>query len=86
MAYNLEVPQSKINQAVMEYILHEYINSYHKTLSKYAGCKVTPTMVHNDQNLEKRIYDSIHGANWIVMNDPSFHLKKGTNAKVFMIN
>ena len=83
MAYNMEVPQRKISPSVMEWILHEYNNSYHKTLSKYAGFKVTPDMVHNDSNLEQRICNTIHAANWNVMHEPGFRLASGLHVKVY---
>ena len=83
MAYNMEVPQHKISPSVMEWILHEYNNSYHKTLSKYAGFKVTPDMVHNDSNLEQRICNTIHAANWNVMHEPGFRLASGLHVKVY---
>ena len=83
MAYNMRVPQHKLNQTVMEWILHEYNNSYHNTLSRYAGFNVTPAMVHNDRNLEQRICNAIHAANWNIMHEPGFMLADGMRVKVY---
>ena len=67
----------------MDWILHEYNNSYHNTLSLYAGFKVTPSMVHENRDLEQRICDTIHAANWNVMNTRGFRLKNGMHVKVY---
>jgi len=83
MAYNMEVPQHKISPPIMDWILREYNNSYHNTLSLYAGFKVTPSMVHENRDLEQRICDTIHAANWNVMNTRGFRLKNGTHVKVY---
>lgn len=81
MAYELQV--GTITPKVMKIILDEYNNTYHSTLTKYAGFKVTPMMAHKDRRLEEMIVTKIKSENWCIINNTGFKLKEGTRVKVY---
>lgn len=81
MAYNLKV--GRITPDVMKFIVNVYNNSVHNNLSKYAGFKVTPSMVHKDRLLEKYIMERIMAKNYSVRNSVGFLLPKGSKVKVY---
>ena len=81
MAYNMRV--GAITPNVMKEILNQYNNSYHSNLTKYAGFKVSPKMVHEDKELERYIVERIKGENFNIVNSYGFKIKKGTEVKVY---
>ena len=81
MAYNMKV--CAITPNVMKEILNQYNNSYHSNLTKYAGFKVSPKMVHEDKELERYIVERIKGENFNIVNSYGFKIKKGTEVKVY---
>ena len=83
IAYNLEVPE--INPSVMVYIVNLYNNTPHKTLSKYAGIKVSPNDVDNNPELEEFIVRKIHQKNYEIMNREGFNLYPGQEVVVYNV-
>ena len=81
MAYNMKL--GTITPGVMKEILKQYNNSYHSGLSKYAGFKVSPKMIHDDKELERYIVERIKGENFNIVNSYGFNIKKGTEVKVY---
>ena len=62
IAFNLKI--GIIRLQAMKKIVDLYNNAPHKTLSKYAGFAVTPTMVQNDEKLESYIVRKIMQHNY----------------------
>ena len=81
MAYNMKI--GVITPNIMNEIVNQYNNAPHKGLSKWAGFKVTPQMVNDDDELEELIVRKITRANYHIMNQSSFKLNEGTNVKVY---
>ena len=81
MAYNMKI--GVITPRVMNEILNQYNNTYHSTLTKYAGFKVTPKMVHEDKDLELMIYNKIRASNYNIIHSSGFLLKPGVKVKVY---
>ena len=84
IAYNLEVPE--INPSVMVYIVNLYNNTPHKTLSKYAGIKVSPNDVDNNPELEEFIVRKIHQKNYEIMHCEGYNLYPGEEVVVYNPN
>ena len=84
MTYNMEI--DFIKPKVMEEILRQYNEAYHSTLSKYAGFKVSPKMVHYDIDLQHMIITKMKADNWNITNQPGFMLREGTEIKVYNDN
>ena len=83
MAYNIGITDDNITPNVMDRLIREYNNTYHKTLSKYARFNVTPFQAHLIGILEDKICNRIRADNWCVMNSDDFYLPPGTPVKVY---
>ena len=81
MAYNMKI--GVITPRVMNEILNQYNNAYHSTLTKYAGFKVSPKMVHEDKDLEIMIYNKIRAQNYNIVHSSGFLLNPGVKVKVY---
>ena len=83
IAYNLEVKE--ISPNVMVYIVNLYNNTPHKTLSKYAGIKVSPNDVDNNPALEEFIVRKIHQENYDIMHREGYNLYPGEQVVVYNV-
>ena len=81
IAFNLKI--GVIKPQAMKQIVNFYNNAPRKTLSKYAGFPVTPTMAQNDAKLEWYIVRKIMQHNHIIMHDLEFKLDEGTRVKAY---
>ena len=70
----------------MVYIVNLYHNTPHKTLSKYAGIKVSPNDVDNNPELEAFIVRKIQQKNYEIMNREGFNLYPGEEVVVYNPN
>lgn len=74
MNYNIGNDLS-IDPETMKFLIDEYNNSPHSTLSKYLGRKATPNEVDSNPKLEDQIVLKIMIENFSVTADPAFHPK-----------
>ena len=63
--------------------MYEYNNHPHSTLSKYAGRKVCPLEVQQDDTLEQSIVYLINLENMNIMNRPGFNLPINQKVNVY---
>ena len=82
MNYNLRNP-SEINPETLFYLIHEYNNSVHTTLSRILRRKVTPNEVDGDVNLETELVKRIRVMNFFVEESNDYTLKEGAKVRVF---
>ena len=75
MAYNL-TGKSEINPYLMEYIIYEYNNSPHSTLSKYLKKPTTPEEVNSNKQLEEQFVQKLVVENMIVKLSPEYEVTK----------
>ena len=74
MNYNLGNDLS-IDPVTLKYLIDEYNNSPHSTLTKYLGRKTTPNEVDRNPFFEDQIVLKIMTENFAVSADPEFHPK-----------
>ena len=75
MNYNLGNPK-EISPPMMNYLIDEYNNSVHGTLSKILGINVTPNMVDADISLETAIVKHLRRQNFLMENNPDYAVSK----------
>ena len=69
-------------KAIQE-MVRQYNNAPHKSLSKWIGFDVSPSMVQNDRNMEEFITTKIYKANIATKINTDFDLQPGTKVKVY---
>ena len=82
MNYNLGLP-SQIVPETMNYLIHEYNNSIHTTLSRILKRKVTPNDVDGDVDLENELVKRIRVMNFFVEESSDYQLKDGAKVRVY---
>ena len=82
MNYNLGLPQ-QIEPQTLYYLIYEYNNSIHTTLSKILKRKVTPNDVDNDVNLENELVKRIRVMNFFVENSDDYAIKDNAKVRVY---
>ena len=82
MNYNLGLPQ-QIEPQTLYYLIYEYNNSIHTTLSKILKRKVTPDDVDNDVNLENELVKRIRVKNFFVENSDDYAIEDDANVRVY---
>ena len=82
MNYNLGLP-SQIVPETLYYLINEYNNSIHTTLSQILKRKVTPNDVDGDVNLENELVKRIHVKNFFVEESAEYQLKDGAKVRVY---
>ena len=73
MNHNLGNKQ-EIEPPMLNYLIEEYNNSVHGTLSKLLGRPVTPNMVDNDVALENEIVRKLRVKNFFMENKPEYEV------------
>ena len=61
---------------MLNYLIEEYNNSVHSTLSKIIGRDVTPNMVDADVMLETAIVKHLRRQNFLMENNPAYAVSK----------
>ena len=75
MNYNLGNPK-EISPPMLNYLIDEYNNSVHSTLSKIIGRDVTPNMVDANVMLETAIVKHLRQQNFLMENNPAYAVSK----------
>ena len=75
MNYNLGNPK-EISPPMMNYLIDEYNNSVHSTLSKILKRNVTPNMVDANVMLETAIVKHLRQQNFLMENNPDYAVSK----------
>ena len=83
IAYNLK--EGVITPPIMQFIVHCYNNTPHITLSKYAGYKVTPNDVDNNEELERFIVRKIQQENYDTTSHPGFDIPINEEVVVYNV-
>lgn len=74
---------NEINPPMMNYLIDEYNNSVHTTLSKILKRKVTPNEVDSDIRLETELVKCIRRKNFIVENSEDYIIKDDAKLRVY---
>ena len=82
MNNNLGNP-NEINPPMMNYLIDEYNNAVHTTLSQVLKRKVTPNDVDEDINLENELVKRIRIKNFFVEESDAYQLKEGSKVRVY---
>ena len=82
MNYNLGGAH-EILPETLYYLINEYNNSIHTTLSQILKRKVTPNDVDGDVNLENELVKRIRIKNFFVEESAEYQLKEGTKVRVY---
>ena len=82
MNYNLGLP-SQIVPETLYYLINEYNNSIHTTLSQILKRKVTPNDVDGDVALETELVKRIRVMNFFVEESAEYQLKDGAKVRVY---
>ena len=75
MNHNLGNKQ-EIEPPVLNYLIDEYNNSVHGTLSNILGREVTPNMVNDNVDLETAIVLHLRRQNFLMENNPDYAVTK----------
>ena len=75
MNHNLGNKQ-EIEPPMLNFLIEEYNNSVHGTLSKLVGRPVTPNMVDNDVALENEIVRKLRVKNFFMESNPDYEVSK----------
>jgi len=70
----------------MKMIVEQYNKHPHKTLSKYAGRKVSPAEVQKNTKLEASINYLIHCENLQTQNQLGYKLREGQKVNIYDVN
>ena len=71
MNYNMNMP-SEIHPTTMRWLVNEYNNSPHSTLSRYLKRQTTPNEVDANPALERKICSEILRENHLIRTDPNY--------------
>ncbi len=74
---------NEINPPMMNYLIDEYNNAVHTTLSQILKRKVTPNDVDGDVNLENELVKRIRVKNFFVEESAEYQLKDGAKVRVY---
>jgi hypothetical protein len=75
MAYNL-THKSEIDPELMKYLIDEYNNSTHSTLTKYLKRPTCPNDVDNNVSLEQEFVKQLMLENMFVSAQPEYQVRK----------
>ena len=75
--------RNEINPPMMNFLIDEYNNAVHTTLSKILRRKVTPNDVDGDIRLENELVKRIRIKNFIKENDKGYTIEEGAKVRVY---
>lgn len=79
---NVSTAAENINPTEMRRLVEVYNHTWHKTLSKLYGGKITPHDVHFNRWLEAKIIRTVRTTNYLKQQQPGFILEEGQRVLV----